>query len=530
MIQCPHCSSSNYKSNGGKYTLSNGQTKRRFKCKDCGGAFTQSDDVTYDSSFHKTQEEVENIQKHKRLIITSAANNTPVHEEFFSALITYKEEHDAELVVIPVRTNKTSAEEVVQFHDESGQELPYDPTILGYLTDNSIEYPQYNLKLLCSLKINSSIENPLAGLDPISMGWNLIVGHPQVQLKTLPRVHEVYPAIMTTTGCVTLKNYKNTKTGTKADFNHSYAAVVIEFDEGNVLHIRHLNFDEETGCFYDLDRAYYRDGYTEALENAEAIITGDEHVMFADPQVVDATYGADGLVETLKPKYIVRHDVLDSYTFSHHHKKDSFLQYHKYSWGQNKLTEELNQAIEFLNETTPEYSKSVIIQSNHNEHIVRWLNECDPKVELWNAKLYHYLMWEMLEEIDSTGETPDPFELYCKNSERFLGDTLNENISFLGRNEEFKLHNVMLGSHGDIGNNGVRGSRKQFSILPTKSVIGHSHSPGIEKGCYQVGTSSNLRLGYNVGASSWHHAHCVIYPNGKRQLIFINYGKFRSNS
>ena len=60
-----------------------------------------------------------------------------------------------------------------------------------------------------------------------------------------------------------------------------------------------------------------------------------------------------------------------------------------------------------------------------------------------------------------------------------------------------------------------------------RSVIGHSHSPGIEEGCYQTGTSTFLRLEYNSGPSGWLQAHVLVHADGKRQLIIIIDGKWR---
>jgi hypothetical protein len=63
--------------------------------------------------------------------------------------------------------------------------------------------------------------------------------------------------------------------------------------------------------------------------------------------------------------------------------------------------------------------------------------------------------------------------------------------------------------------------------IGVKSVIGHSHTPAIEEGCYQVGTSTKLSRGYTHGPSSWLNTHAIIYPNGKRTLINIIDGKWR---
>ena len=39
-----------------------------------------------------------------------------------------------------------------------------------------------------------------------------------------------------------------------------------------------------------------------------------------------------------------------------------------------------------------------------------------------------------------------------------------------------------------------------------------------------VGTSTHLRVGYNVGASGWLNAHSIQHHNGKRQLIIFTDG------
>ena len=81
--------------------------------------------------------------------------------------------------------------------------------------------------------------------------------------------------------------------------------------------------------------------------------------------------------------------------------------------------------------------------------------------------------------------------------------------------------------HGHLGPNGARGSARNLSRIGTRSIIGHSHSPNIWQGVYQVGTSSKLRLHYTAGPSSWFHTHAVVHPNGRRQMIHIVEGHWR---
>ena len=523
-MNCPICDSSELTKKG-TIELASGTIKQRYKCKDCGEHFSvaHADESAEDmfaeeiqQVFDTTQFKYErsdawlsaNVYSHKRLIITSAQSNTAVDVDFLNAIKTYRTHKESGLVVIPIKYKTINSQ------DDSTVDV-YDSSIEQFLCENTLEFPSCNVKVYAGLKIQATAENPLSGLDPLSKGWSVIVGHAQVQLKTLPNLDKRISDILTTTGAITEKNYSKTKLGEKAKFNHSMSALVIEFVE-NSYHLRHLNYDPATKCFYDLDTQYCADG-TVQQSSVEALVTGDEHVLFRDSTVEQWTYtNDDSLTNVLKPKYIVRHDVLDSYSISHHHKKNVFTQYAKWKSGTNSIEEELRLTVEYINKTTPDYATSLIVQSNHNEHLLRWLNEVDIKTEPWNAKIYHYLMFRMLEQTEmgaSGTEHPDPFELVARPH-------LKPNVDFINR-AGVKIFDIEVGAHGDRGINGARGSAAGFARIPDKMIVGHSHSPAIQKGCYVVGTSSRLALEYNTGASTWHHAHVIIHPNGKRQMIFI---------
>lgn len=103
---------------------------------------------------------------------------------------------------------------------------------------------------------------------------------------------------------------------------------------------------------------------------------------------------------------------------------------------------------------------------------------------------------------------------------------LNRNfpdVTVLGRDESFKVKKWELGVHGDIGQNGSKGCLQQFRKLNTKIVVGHYHSPERKDGALSVGTSTKLRLDYNIGASNWLQSHVIIHNDGKAQhIIFID--------
>ena len=116
-------------------------------------------------------------------------------------------------------------------------------------------------------------------------------------------------------------------------------------------------------------------------------------------------------------------------------------------------------------------------------------------------------------------EYPSPFLLW-------LARAAIPNVRALGGDESFVLGGVELAMHGDRGPNGARGSIRNLRRIGIRSIIGHTHSPGIDEGCNQTGTSTRLRLEYNHGASGWLNAHVLLNADGKRQLIVIVDGEW----
>lgn len=497
-IKCPHCDSEKVNSKGSTVDAS-GENKQRYVCKSCKKNFY----VSKGNKFTPASEINDNI-----IVITAAQNNTEVNQDYIESLLGYCKKRKARLVIIPIKTGL----------DDKQEPEWYVPN--EYLITSATAAAN-KLRILANLNILPSIDNPLSGLDNLSKGDSLIVGHTQLMYRTLAVNAIDSPAILCTTGVVTKPNYTQTKSGEKARFNHSYSAIVIEKTKDE-FHLRTLNADD-SGGFYDIS-GYYQGSTFTPLKEVEALVTGDEHAIFVSPSVRAATYdNKDSIVNTLKPKLIVRHDVLDCYSVSHHHKFDFFVRYGKYHTEKHKIEDELELTLDFIKKTTPKFASNLIISSNHHDHLYRWLNEAEPKNEPWNAKIYYQLMYLMLEKmslIDDSFSYENPFELWVRSKKN------TENIEFIGRDDSIKIMGIEISNHGDVGLNGSRGSLMQYSRLAYKQIIGHSHSPGIRHGAYQIGTSSKLRLEYVKGPSSWMNTHCVIYPNGKRQLLNIINGKW----
>lgn len=452
----------------------------------------------------------------KRYIITAAQNATPVHEPFFQSLLVAAKHLDAELLVIPIRyKNPTSRWTESQANAETWNELVHPYLFNGRRKLNA------NLVLLGDIKTVPTASSPLTGFDAISGGESAILGHTKLQLKVVPTPSNKLPKILTTTGAVTVPNYTDSKAGKIGEFHHMLGAVIVELED-KVFHMRHISADTKTGEFTDLVTRYTPAGARKAPRPL-ALVMGDTHVDYIDPKVEEATFGNSGIVETLNPQHLIWHDLLDGYSCNPHHGKNPFNRIAKRQADRDDVEAEVGRAVKFVASRTKGDRKSVVVASNHDDFLRRWIINTDWREDPVNAEFYLKTALQMVRGTtlnDSGTSTPDPFSYWVKRAG-------HPAIRVLAVDEAFQLGGVDLGQHGELGPNGARGSIKNLRRIGARSIIGHSHVPGIDEGAMQVGTSTRLRLEYNAGPSSWLNAHAVLHADGKRQLVFIIDGQWR---
>jgi hypothetical protein len=510
MVSCTHCNSTDVKYKRDRVN-SDGSISNRYVCGSCDKWFSVRCEKVEPS-----EDKLSTLTSSTRFVITSCQNNTPVHEEFLYALENYCNYHNAQLLIVPINYRAND-------FDELTYEIPVD--IRHTLVTTKLQiHPE--VFVMGKFNFIPTTVNPLAGLESLSRGDTLIIPSPQLRMKASAVSASRHPAILHTTGAVSHPQYANNKVGEKALFNHSYSAVLVDIDSDNDFHIRVLSCDQENR-FRDLGEVWSANSINgpDGFDAPTALVTGDEHAIFASPSVKEATYtNSDSIVRVLKPTFVVRHDVLDMYSGSHHHRGDAIKTVAKHAFGMDKVEDELEKTVNYIKETTIGEYFNIIVPSNHSDHLTKWLSTVDIKQEPWNALFYHKMMYNVLSTLKQTESGvsyADPFKLYCES----VGAP---NTRFLAHGESFSVSGVELGSHGHEGKNGARGSINQYADLSQRYVIGHSHTPGIIYGAYQVGTSSNLKLEYTRGPSSWIACHCVVYSNGKRQLINVINGKWRA--
>jgi len=497
-MKCRHCESSKLSKRGVR------GNKQRYHCKKCGKWNFKELNLAVESSVEFRSK----VKQHKRYVITCAQNNTKVHTGFLKSLLHM----NAELIVIPINYQNVSLfnkNEEKEWCDSVKPFLHYGRFNIGN-----------NVTILADLKVNPTATSPLSGLDSISGHRAAIIGHPQIELKSVAVPTYKYPKILTTTGCITERNYSETKAGKKGEFNHTIGACLLEVDGDNYW-IRQINACHD-GSFIDIDTLYTPNGKFKA-DNAEAYVCGDEHVAFISETAKKCTYGKKGIIDTIKPKYIVHHDLLDFYSRNHHHKGDPFISAAKYNSKFMSVKDEIKQCIKHINKTTPDYATSIIVASNHIDALTRWIKESDWKNDPVNAELYLETALHMVRNSKigfSGAEVPDPFEFIAKKY-------LKCNYVFPGRKKGFRIKGIDISMHGDVGPSGARGTVQNLSKIGVRCITGHGHTPAIKFGHYRVPTMSRLDLEYMRGPSNWTNGGCIVYANGKRSLIIFVGNRWR---
>jgi hypothetical protein len=173
-------------------------------------------------------------------------------------------------------------------------------------------------------------------------------------------------------------------------------------------------------------------------------------------------------------------------------------------------------------------TKHIIVDSNHDRALERWLREADWRHDPVNMMFYMESVHAKLAAIVNGEEDFHMLRHWWKDEGGHL-----TNVVFLDEDESLVICDdahggIECGMHGHLGANGSRGNIKSFAKMGRRANIAHSHTAGIVEGIWQVGTSSLMDLEYNKGMSSWSHSHILTYANGKRCMITMSNGKYKA--
>ena len=464
-------------------------------------------------------------------IFTWAQNATGVHPGFWAALNGLRKHRNADLNVIKGRyLNRTGMIDQVPggFND-----LWWTPPILPFLWDRREDICP-SIQILGDINVRPTAVNPLVGLETITGRQSGILGHPKLSMRVIPTPEGMPPKQLLTTGACTIANYTDSAAGAKGAFHHTLGATIVEVAPDGTFFMRQLNATSD-GSFIDKATKYNTDGTHEPAGRALCLAMGDWHSGMTEPGVIAATFGIENyagtMVELLRPEKITWDDLIDFYGRSHHHLIDPFKSIGKADGGAHNW-DDLRAEIETACEDVDYYTKvaaeaaggpvtSYIKADNHGEAFTRYIRERNWKSDPANATFYLETALKMAQgtKMTETGvEYPEALAVWARE---WCPDAV-----VLNRHSSLMIADIECAYHGDIGPNGARGNIKAFSKIGVKVSIGHVHTPGIEHGAYQHGTSTRIPLGYTKGPSSWLNTHMVIYSNGKRALYTIVNGRF----
>lgn len=463
-------------------------------------------------------ESVRAVVSGSKFLVTSAQNNTPVHHAFLENLKSYANHIGAQLIVFPFIYNKNGFQ-----NGEGSDSIWYDPEVLPFMQNESIWIGAGSKVAAMAYNILPTAKAPLSGLrEAIGSAEAMIVPHATIAHECVPVLGAQHGRVVPqlySTGTVTQRNYINQAAGNKANNRHNFGALIVEFNAYGQFWVRQLETNE-TGEFQDLRNRVLFDHAGipfVADQNVVVLNYGDIHAEKSDSFVANAQWGKLGgsMLDYLRPQYQMAHDLLDFEALNHHN-RDNHYHMAKNQYSGRTVHDDLSDVAKILNTMSRDWSQTIVVRSNHDDALDRWLADAkyEPRKDPANALTYYGLQVEAYTAI-KTGRHFDALPIALTMETGF-----DSEATFLRASQSFIVGGVELGEHGHSGINGSRGSPKQFS--GTKCTTGHTHSSSIYGGCYTAGVSGKLAMGYNeTGASNWVHASVVQYPTGFRSIVHL---------
>lgn len=471
-------------------------------------------------------------------IFLCAQNNTFVHKRALMSLEVMAKHRGAQIIAGATYYNRNSGS---QTNNKEREDVWFDPLIRPYLKEASMRVCD-DLIWEGHMNILPTAVDPLSGLDSYTKGDSGVFPHPKIRMKPLLRHSDELPRFLFTTGAITLPNYIPQKAGQKAEFHHVIGALYVEVDENGVSYPRQIHIEKSTGNFYDLDEYFTPDGVEHHKHRAVASINwGDLHFEVSDPEVTEASFNIsvnpetggfrtghreDNMLDYFRPQYQFFNDTADFVIRNHHNVRDPHFRFKAFHTGKDCVKTSLHHVAKGLEALCRDSTQTVVVESNHDQALTKWLKNEDYKSDPVNAVFFldrQLAYYKALERGDIG------YHIFGDAMHSLNQNLTNLKITFLHEGQSYEVCGIENGFHGHKGGNGARGSAQNFSKIGKKVNKGHGHSAIIIDGVYEAGTCSYIPLPYSEGSpTSWSHSHIVTYANGKRAIYTIKNGKWKA--
>ena len=445
-----------------------------------------------------------------RFIFTSAQNNTLPNEEMLNTLEQMCSILNAQLFIGGFTYARSE-----QSRSEKSQ-TGFSKRLEKYMLNEQMEIAE-GLTWCGELNILPTAQYPAGQYKSYCGSDSLIIPHAKAQLESVASEIDRDAKLVFTTGAVTQLNYIQKSAGQKAEWDHIFGAVMVEIDDCGNWHARDLNFESKTGHVYDLGMLYTQDGHVDDDYFVDVVSLPDAHI----DKVSDAELEPWlSMLDRFNPRYITSNDTHDHSRRNHHNIKDPYFRFRHWVSGDECVRSEVARSVWFLNKLQDYVRDSVVVvESNHDIAIERWLKEQDYRADPVNALFFLELQKANYEFMQNNPqEVMQSFKVACEivNGGEF------ELVRFLETDEPFRIGGVVHGQHGHNGTGGSRGSIRQYARLGEKYTKGHSHKAGRIGGVYENGVMMRRKnAGYVKGQDAWSGAFTLQYVNGKRQMLIM---------
>ena len=457
----------------------------------------------------------------KRYILTSAQNNTHVHEPFWENVLAMAKHYDAKIMVGTFSYNQNNFGKLAVKNGtkkDYQEDLWFDPAIAPYISDGRYELAP-GLSWCGNMNILPTEDNPISGLETYGGSNSVIFPHTKIEMRSIATTPDLPVKMIYTTGTVTQMNYLQKKLGIKAEHHHRYAFLLVEVDSQGNWWVRQVAARKNGRNIQDLNVVIEGGEVVSTEAHVDAITWGDLHSTNAQPEVVEASLG---MLDTLHPTYQFLHDIMEGASINRHVRKHKAIHEKFTTWlrGLNRVAAELSKTKETVERYLRPWCHTVVPDANHDRSWLKaWLQEYDYRPDPANTELFLRLQSFMYSELRA-GKLAKNVNLTKFAMENEAGLKPGA-VKFLLPDESFEIKEVECGLHGHLGPNGSFGSPQNLAKIGKKATTAHTHAAGIFHGLYVAGTSSKLTEGwdYTCGPSSWGWSHVVLYPNGQRAIV-----------
>lgn len=401
-----------------------------------------------------------------------------------------------------------------------------------------------------NVPIEDKVVEPLAGLSR-KTDVSAILASPKQHLDVKPSRKAGFPLLFMTPGAITLPTYsesevRSSKRARMAEHDHITGVVIAE-NEGDLFFVRQTQSTSDNK-FIDWGMIYSHDMVTVDIVRP-TFVMGDLHSKHKHRPTFELWLK---LNKGLKSKAIIAHDILDATSCNPHEAGNVLSSMMGALEGTGLTRDEIKELIEDINACRSATEKTYVVDSNHDDMLLRafkskliWKNPSNAVLAtfLYSKAMVHemnrdYTREELLTLLSETsGISPHYIETHFSHLLdkkpllqtlcEMLGLESGDDLKFLDKTDSLMSGKYQLGKHGDKGINGAKGSISSFARVMSHFIFGHTHTESQRGHVASVGHCEDDPRYARGGFSKWTRSSALVYEESFQQIRSV-FGRVRS--